>query len=229
MSRTRFFLPTVALAVFILIPWIVPGASAAALPGGTLDPLGIPQYVTPLVIPPVMKNNGAPDSYAIAVRQFKQQILPGGIWNTLNGGRIRSRPRPCGATARRRTPRPRWRRTPAPSSTIRPTRSRPRRTRRSRSGGSTTWWTQKPGGSCPTCCRSTRPCTGRTRPGSASTERSARTAGASSRSPTWAPCRSSPTSRRPRRAAQRRLPGGVVPARRGQHPRGLCHEGQALR
>jgi FtsP/CotA-like multicopper oxidase with cupredoxin domain len=41
--------------------------------------------VTPLVIPPVMKNDGAPDSYDIAVRQFRQQILPGGIWNTLNG------------------------------------------------------------------------------------------------------------------------------------------------
>ncbi len=57
----------------------------AALPGGTLDPLTIPKYVTPLVIPPVMKNTGAADNYAIAVRQFKQQILPGGIWNTLNG------------------------------------------------------------------------------------------------------------------------------------------------
>jgi FtsP/CotA-like multicopper oxidase with cupredoxin domain len=85
MSRTRYFLPTVAFASLILIPWIVPGASAAPLPGGTLDPLAIPQYVTPLVIPPVMNNDGASDSYDIAVRQFKQQILPGGIWNTLNG------------------------------------------------------------------------------------------------------------------------------------------------
>jgi FtsP/CotA-like multicopper oxidase with cupredoxin domain len=75
----------VVFAFFILIPWIVPGASAAPLPGGTLDPLAIPQYVTPLVIPPVMKNDGVLNSYDIAVRQFKQQILPGGIWNTLNG------------------------------------------------------------------------------------------------------------------------------------------------
>jgi FtsP/CotA-like multicopper oxidase with cupredoxin domain len=37
----------------------------------------IPQYVTPLVIPPVMKNDGAPNSYDISVRQFRQQILPG--------------------------------------------------------------------------------------------------------------------------------------------------------
>jgi spore coat protein A len=58
---------------------------ATALPGGSLDPTTIPKYVTPLVIPPVMNNDGAADSYDIAVREFKQQILPGGIWNTLNG------------------------------------------------------------------------------------------------------------------------------------------------
>ncbi len=50
-----------------------------------MDPLSIPKYVTPLVVPPVMNNDGAADSYDIAVRQFQQQILPGGIWNTLNG------------------------------------------------------------------------------------------------------------------------------------------------
>ena len=62
--------------------WIVAGAAyAAPLPGGTLDPLTIPKYVTPLVIPPVMHDNGAVNKYGIAVRQFKQQILPGGIWN----------------------------------------------------------------------------------------------------------------------------------------------------
>jgi FtsP/CotA-like multicopper oxidase with cupredoxin domain len=57
---------------------------AQALPGGTVDPHSIPKYVIPLVIPPVMNNDGAADSYDIAVRQFKQQILPGGIWNTIN-------------------------------------------------------------------------------------------------------------------------------------------------
>jgi spore coat protein A, manganese oxidase len=61
------------------------GAQGVPLPGGTLDPLLIPKYVTPLVIPPVMKNTGTANDYDIAVRQFKQQILPGGIWNTLNG------------------------------------------------------------------------------------------------------------------------------------------------
>ena len=57
----------------------------AAMQDPTLDPTTIPKYVTPLVIPPVMNNDGASNSYDIAVRQFKQQILPGGIWNTLNG------------------------------------------------------------------------------------------------------------------------------------------------
>ena len=65
-----------------------PPGTAPAFEGSTtclLDPLSIPKYVTPLVIPPVMNNNGVTDDYDIAVRQFDQQILPGGIWNTLNG------------------------------------------------------------------------------------------------------------------------------------------------
>jgi spore coat protein A len=62
----------------------VPSVMAQPLPGGTLDPLTIPKYVTPLVIPPVMNNNGEADSYDIAVRQFNQQILPAGFpWTTV--------------------------------------------------------------------------------------------------------------------------------------------------
>ncbi|NJC89054.1 MAG: copper oxidase [Desulfuromonas sp.] len=56
---------------------------AAPLPGGTLDPLTITKYVTPLVIPPVMPATtvippvGQPAAtYDIAVRQFQQQVLP---------------------------------------------------------------------------------------------------------------------------------------------------------
>jgi len=59
-------------------------AMAQPLPGGTLDPLTIPKYVTPLVIPPLMHNDGAANSYDIAVRQFRQQILPGGVWAALS-------------------------------------------------------------------------------------------------------------------------------------------------
>jgi FtsP/CotA-like multicopper oxidase with cupredoxin domain len=71
----------------LLLPAALAWAQVAAqpLPGGTLDPLTIPKYVTPLVIPPVMADTGVADDYQIAVRQFQQQILPGGIWNTING------------------------------------------------------------------------------------------------------------------------------------------------
>lgn len=56
------------------------GSLAAPLPGGTLDPLSITKYSTPLIIPPVMPNDGTgPNSYDIAVRQFSQQILPAGL------------------------------------------------------------------------------------------------------------------------------------------------------
>jgi FtsP/CotA-like multicopper oxidase with cupredoxin domain len=77
-------LPVVALTLFSL--GAVLPAVAAPVPGGTLDPLTIPKYVTPLVIPPEMpKSTASPvpaADYDIAVRQFKQQILPGGIWGT---------------------------------------------------------------------------------------------------------------------------------------------------
>jgi FtsP/CotA-like multicopper oxidase with cupredoxin domain len=65
-------------------------AGAAPVPGGTLNPLSIPKYVTPLVIPPVMPKSvvsPAPAAdYDIAVRQFKQQILPGGLWGVTFPG-----------------------------------------------------------------------------------------------------------------------------------------------
>jgi FtsP/CotA-like multicopper oxidase with cupredoxin domain len=77
----------VLVGVLMLTPIIagIQNATAEPVAGGTLDPLSIPKYVTPLVIPPVMKNAGETNDYDIAVRQFQQQILPGGIWNTLNG------------------------------------------------------------------------------------------------------------------------------------------------
>jgi len=76
----------VLAGAFICTPLVlgVQSASAQPLPGGTLDPTTIPKYVTPLVIPPVMNNSGEANDYDIAVRQFQQQILPGGIWATLN-------------------------------------------------------------------------------------------------------------------------------------------------
>ena len=77
-KRKLLYLLTMSLVVFL-----AGGAFAHPLPGGTLDPTTIPKYETPLVIPPVMKDIGSPNRYDIAVRQFRQQILPGGLWNTL--------------------------------------------------------------------------------------------------------------------------------------------------
>ena len=68
-----------------LLASLVPASIPAAMQDPTLDPTTIPKYVIPLVIPPVMNNDGAANSYDIAVRQFRQQILPGGIWATLPG------------------------------------------------------------------------------------------------------------------------------------------------
>ncbi|HSK48364.1 MAG TPA: multicopper oxidase [Coriobacteriia bacterium] len=59
----------------------------AALPGGTIDPLGISKFVTPMLIPPVMPRaatlktkGGKPiDYYKISVKQISQQILPAGF------------------------------------------------------------------------------------------------------------------------------------------------------
>ena len=56
----------------------------AQIPGGTLDPLAVPKYVTPMLIPPVMPRAGTiknkmgknADYYEISMKQFNQQILP---------------------------------------------------------------------------------------------------------------------------------------------------------
>lgn len=87
MTATRPFLKTIftaATGLFLLLPG---NAGAAPVPGGTLDPTTIPKYVTPLVIPPVMPTStrqpGFPAAdYNIAIRQFKQQILPAGYGAT---------------------------------------------------------------------------------------------------------------------------------------------------
>ncbi len=65
--------------------WRFVGGRAWALPAatGVLDPTSIPKYQAPLVIPPPMPGSGRPpggkggvDFYRIAVREFRQQILP---------------------------------------------------------------------------------------------------------------------------------------------------------
>jgi hypothetical protein len=59
----------------------------AQIPGGTLDPLSVKKFKTPLLIPPVMPRAGMiklqggknADYYEISMRQFNQQILPAGM------------------------------------------------------------------------------------------------------------------------------------------------------
>jgi FtsP/CotA-like multicopper oxidase with cupredoxin domain len=61
--------------------------AGAQIPGGTLDPLSVPKYQTPLLVPPVMPRaatltmpGGKPaDYYEISMRQISQQILPAGL------------------------------------------------------------------------------------------------------------------------------------------------------
>jgi FtsP/CotA-like multicopper oxidase with cupredoxin domain len=68
--------------VFVCTPLVagIQTATAQPVPGGTLDPLTIPKYVTPLVIPPVLHDDaGAPMNVEVALRQITQQVLPAGF------------------------------------------------------------------------------------------------------------------------------------------------------
>jgi bilirubin oxidase len=99
-TRRQFLKGGAVGTTALLVPWAAAGPAPAAVKGGSLDPGSIPKYATPLVIPPVMPAltgaaKGSIDRYAIAVRQFRQQILPPG-----------SRPPRSGAMGRPRTATP---------------------------------------------------------------------------------------------------------------------------
>ncbi|MGH3508402.1 MAG: multicopper oxidase family protein [Nocardioidaceae bacterium] len=76
-------------AGFVMYAYLPGGMlrALAQIPGGTLDPLSVPKYQTPLLIPPVMPRadvltnpGGKPvDYYEISMKQFRQQILPAGL------------------------------------------------------------------------------------------------------------------------------------------------------
>lgn len=84
-SRRAFFKYTGGsmLTLYVVGRNGVPLAFGEALPGGSLDPVGIAKFTSALLIPPVMPRasrmitrGSKIDYYEIAVRQFKQQVLP---------------------------------------------------------------------------------------------------------------------------------------------------------
>jgi FtsP/CotA-like multicopper oxidase with cupredoxin domain len=88
LTRRAFLRLSVTSAGSFLVARFGAGpAFAVPLPGGTLDPLTIPKYIAPLVIPPALprtrklrvEGGKSVDYYEIAVRQFTQQILPPGL------------------------------------------------------------------------------------------------------------------------------------------------------
>lgn len=97
MVTRRTFLRSTGATTLTLFGYGAPGGprqAIAAVPGGTLDPAALPKFVAPLVIPPTMPASGAvalarggsADYYEIAVRQFRQQILPAGYHPTTVWG-----------------------------------------------------------------------------------------------------------------------------------------------
>jgi len=83
MKMVRMRTVLMVVAAVLILPL---AALAEPIPGGTLDPLSVPKYQTPMLIPPAMPRAGKVkqkmakniDYYEIAVRQFPQQILPAG-------------------------------------------------------------------------------------------------------------------------------------------------------
>jgi bilirubin oxidase len=85
-TRRQFLKGSAAAGVSLVLPWHVGVSRAMAQAVPILDPATVPKYVTPLVIPPAMPFTSTLVEagrqvryYEIAVRQFLQQILPGGL------------------------------------------------------------------------------------------------------------------------------------------------------
>jgi FtsP/CotA-like multicopper oxidase with cupredoxin domain len=90
-SRRQFFKLTAATGVGLALYAKGPNGTVkiaeAQIPGGTLDPVNVPKYQTPMLIPPVMPTAGklnmpggkSVDYYEISMKQFPQQVLPAGL------------------------------------------------------------------------------------------------------------------------------------------------------
>ena len=86
MNRRRFLKIGFAGGSALFLPWRfnLPTAFAEIPQGGSLDPVNVPKFVTPMLIPPVMTrtdtikmHGGAPaDYYEVSMIQKLQQILP---------------------------------------------------------------------------------------------------------------------------------------------------------
>ena len=95
-TRRQFLKITGLTGTVLAVPGLhlVRRIAAEPVPGGSLDPTGIPKYVSPLVIPAAMprtdtiplSHGEAADYYKIAVRQFQQQILPASLPRTTVWG-----------------------------------------------------------------------------------------------------------------------------------------------
>ena len=89
LTRRQFIKATSATTMGLFVAtqfgWVQ--KAVAQIPGGTLDPVDVPKYQTPLLIPPVMPRAGTiknmmgknADYYEISMKQFPQQILPVGL------------------------------------------------------------------------------------------------------------------------------------------------------
>lgn len=94
-SRRAFFKYTGGsmLALYVIGRGGTAVAVGEPLPGGSLDPASITKFAGAMLIPPVMPRVGRIvsrkrniDYYKIAVRQFKQQVLPSGLPETTVWG-----------------------------------------------------------------------------------------------------------------------------------------------
>ncbi|MFE9182016.1 multicopper oxidase family protein [Micromonospora haikouensis] len=81
-TRRRLIAAGAAGGAALLLPAGRTAAGAPTAPTALIDPRAVPKYVTPLPVPttmPASRTSGGVDEYVVAVRQFRQQVLPAGL------------------------------------------------------------------------------------------------------------------------------------------------------